>query len=322
MRAIRVHAPGGHEALKFDDIPVPEPAEGQVLVKIEAAGVNFIDVYQRTGFYKAPVPFTSGQEAAGIVDRLGAGVTGPKVGDRVAWASILGAYAEFAVIDAARLVPVPDGVTLRQAAAALLQGMTAQYLACTTYPLGPGDTCLVHSAAGGVGGLLVQVAKLRGARVIATVGSEAKVAVAREAGADEVLLYRSQDVASEVKRLTGGALCAVVYDGTGKDTIQGSIASVAPRGLLVSYGQSSGPVGVVDPLVVLKGSKFMTRPTLADYIVTREELLRRGGDVLGWVRDGKLKVRIHREYPLADVAAAHRDLEGRVTTGKLILLPG
>jgi len=321
MRAIRVHAPGGQEALKLDNVPMPEPAADQALVRVEAAGVNFIDVYQRTGFYKVPLPFTLGQEGAGVVERVGEGVTGVRPGDRVAWASVMGAYAEFAVVPAARLVPVPDGVTSRQAAAAMLQGMTAHYLACTTWPLKPGDTCLVHAAAGGVGGLLVQIARLRGARVIATVGSEAKVAVAREAGADHVLLS-SQDVAAEVRRITGGALCAVVYDGVGKDTIQGSIASVAPRGLLVSYGQASGPVGLMDPLVVLKGSKFMTRPVLAEYIATREELLERGGDVLGWIQGGKLKVRIHREYPLADVATAHRDLESRGTTGKLILLPG
>ena len=203
----------------------------------------------------------------------------------------------------------------------MLQGMTAHYLAFTTFPLKQGDCCLVHAAGGGVGGLLVQIAKLRGARVIATVGSEAKAAVAREAGADEVILYRQQDVAAEVKRITGGELCQVVYDGLGRDTIQGSIASVAPRGLLVSYGQASGPVGLVDPLAVLKGSKFMTRPTLADYIATREQLLLRGGEVLGWIRDGQLRLRVHREYPLADVATAHRDLEGSGTAGKLILLP-
>jgi NADPH2:quinone reductase len=322
MRAIRVHTPGGLDALRLDDLPLPAPAPGQALVRVEAAGVNFIDVYHRTGFYPVPLPFTPGQEGAGVVERVGEGVSELRAGDRVAWASVMGSYADHAVIPAARLVPVPDGVTPRQAAAAMLQGMTAHYLAGTTYPLKPGDTCLVHAAAGGVGGLLVQVAKLRGARVIATVGSAAKAAIAAEAGADEVILYHTQDVAAEVRQLTGGGLCQVVYDGVGKDTIQASIACVAPRGMLVSYGQSSGPVGLVDPLVVLKGSKFMTRPTLADYIATREELLVRAGAVLDWVRDGKVKLRIHREYPLADVASAHRDLEGRGTAGKLILLPG
>ena len=322
MRAIRVHTPGGLDALRLEDVPVPVPAAGQVLVRVEAAGVNFIDVYQRTGFYQVPLPFTLGQEGAGVVERVGDGPSWPRAGDRVAWASVQGAYAGHAVVPAVRLVPVPEGVSARQAAAAMLQGMTAHYLACSTFALKAGDTCLVHAAAGGVGGLLVQIARLRGARVIATVGSAAKAAIASEAGADEVILYRSQDVVAEVKQLTGGALCQVVYDGVGKDTIQSSIASLAPRGLLVSYGQSSGPVGPVDPLVVLKGSKFMTRPTLADYIATREELLLRAGALLDWVRDGKVKVRIHREYALADVASAHRDLEGRGTAGKLILLPG
>lgn len=320
MRAIRIHTPGGPDALRLEDVPVPEPAAGQALVRVEAAGVNFIDIYQRTGFYPMALPFTLGQEGAGTVERLGEDVTGLRVGDRVAWASVMGAYAEYALVPAARLVPVPEGVSTRQAAAAMLQGMTAHYLACTTFSLKNGDTCLVHAAAGGVGGLLVQIAKLRGARVIATVGSEAKVAVAREAGADEVILYRQQDVAAEVKRITGGALCQVVYDGVGQNTIQASIASLAPRGLLVSYGQASGPVGLVDPLVVLKGSKFMTRPTLADYVATREELLMRGGEVLGWIRDGQLKLHIHREHPLADAATAHRDLEGRGTIGKLLLV--
>ena len=321
MKAIRVHTPGGLEALQLADVAVPELKSGEALVRVEAAGVNFIDVYQRTGFYKVATPFTLGQEGAGVVERVGAGVTAVKTGDRVAWATVMGAYWEYCAVPADRLVPLPDRVTTRQAAAAMLQGMTAQYLAVTTCPLRPGDWCLVHAAAGGVGGLLVQIAKLEGARVIATVGSEAKRAIAREAGADEVLLYRTQDVAREVKRITGGAGCRVVYDGIGKDTYQASLDSVAPRGLLALFGQASGAVPPLDPLVLMAGSKFLARPKLADYIATREELLSRAGDVLGWIGDGKLKVRIHREYPLALAADAHRDLEGRGTTGKLLLIP-
>jgi NADPH2:quinone reductase len=322
MRAIRIHTPGGPDALCLEDVPVPEPAAGQALVRVEAAGVNFIDVYQRTGFYPIPLPFTLGQEAAGVVERVGEGVTGLRAGDRVAWASIMGACAEFAVVAAARLVPVPEGVSTRQAAAAMLQGMTAHYLAFTTFPLKQGDCCLVHAAAGGVGGLLVQMAKLRGARVIATVGSEAKAAIAREAGADEVILYRSQDVLVEVGRITGGALCQVVYDGVGKDTFDASLSCVAPLGTLVTFGQASGAVPPVDPLRLATGSRFLTRPVLRDYIATTEQLRVRAGDVLEWIRLGMLKLHIYCEYPLAEVASAHRDLEGRDTTGKLILLPG
>ena len=321
MRSIRLHAPGGLEALQLEDVAVPEPKSGEALVRLEAAGVNFIDVYHRTGFYKMATPFTLGQEGAGVVERVGAGVTTLKTGDRVAWATVMGAYAEYCAVSADRLVSLPDRVTTRQAAAAMLQGMTAQYLAVTTCPLQPGDWCLVHAAAGGVGGLLVQIAKLKGARVIATVGSDAKRAVAREAGADEVLLYRTQDVARDVKRITGGAGCRVVYDAIGRDTFQTSLECVAPRGLLASYGQASGAVPPLDPLVLMAGSKFLTRPKLADHIATREELRSRAGDVLGWIGDGKLKVRVHREYPLALAADAHRDLEGRGTTGKLLLVP-
>ena len=320
MKAIRVHAPGGADALVLDDLPEPVPGPGEALVLVEAAGVNFIDVYHRTGFYKLPLPLTLGQEGAGIVKRLGDGVTGLKPGDRVAWASVQGSYADHAVVRADRLVPVPDDVSTRQAAAAMLQGMTAHYLAVSTYPLKPGDVCLVHAAAGGAGGLLVQIAKLRGARVIATVGSEEKARIARAHGADDVILYREADVAAEVKRLTSGRLCDVVYDSVGKDTFAASVASTMPRGMIVTYGQSSGAIGPVDPLVVLKGSKFMTRPTLADYVPTREELLARAKQVLGWIGSGKLTVTIFREYPLKDAAQAHRDLESRTTVGKLILI--
>jgi NADPH2:quinone reductase len=321
VKAIRVHAPGGGDAMRLEDLPDPVPGPGEALVLVEAAGVNFIDVYQRSGFYQLPAPFTLGQEGAGVVTQVGAGVSDVKPGDRVAWAAPQGSYADHAIVPAARLVPVPDDVTTRQAAAAMLQGMTAHYLALSTYPLKPGDTCLVHAAAGGAGGLLVQIAKLRGARVIATVGSEAKAAVAKAHGADDVILYRQADVAAEVKRLTSGRLCDVVYDGVGKDTFAASVASTMPRGTLVSFGQSSGAVGPVDPLVVLKGSKYLTRPTLQDYVMTREELLARAKQVLGWIGAGKVKLTIYREYPLKDAAAAHRDLESRATVGKLLLVP-
>lgn len=320
MKAIRVHAIGGPEVLVYEDVPAPQPGAGQALVRVEACGVNFIDIYHRTGFYPLPLPFTPGQEGAGVVERVGAGVTHLKQGDRVAWASILGAYAERCVLPADRLVTIPEGVTARQAAAVILQGMTAHYLATSTHPLKSGEVCLVHAAAGGVGCLLVQIAKLHGAHVIATVGSEAKAAIARELGADEVILYRSQDVVAEVKRITHGAMCRVVYDSVGKDTVAASIACTAPRGLLALYGQSSGAIGPLDPLPTLAGSKFMTRATLKDYIVTREDLVRRAGDVFVWMQEGRLKVRVHKEYPLKDVATAHRDLEGRGTTGKLLLV--
>ena len=307
--------------MHLDDLPEPAPKPGEALVLVEASGVNFIDVYHRSGFYQLPLPLTLGQEGAGVVERVGEGVTGLKAGDRVAWASVQGSYADHVLVPAAKLVPIPDDVTTRQAAAAMLQGMTAHYLAVSTYPLKPGDTCLVHAAAGGVGGLLVQVAKLRGARVIATVGSAEKAALAKECGADEVILYRETDVAAEVRRLTSGKLCDVVYDGIGKDTFAGSVASTMPRGMIVTYGQSSGAVGPVDPLVVLKGSKFMSRPTLADYVATREELLARAKQVLGWIGAGKLKLKIWKEYPLAEAGQAHRDLESRKTIGKLLLTP-
>jgi len=321
MRTIRIHSHGGTEVLKLEDIPVPQPAAGQALVKVEAAGVNFIDTYHRTGLYKVPLPFALGQEGAGVVEKAGPGALGLKPGDRVAWANAPGGYAEYAVLPADRLVPVPKGVTARQAAALLLQGMTAHYLATSTHSLQRGETCLVHAAAGGVGGLLVQIAKLRGARVIASVGSEEKAAIAREAGADEVILYRAADVAGEVKRLTGGALCRVVYDGVGKDTFHASLAATAPRGLLVTYGNASGAVPAIEPLILANGSKFLTRSVLRDYIVTREELQGRARDLFEWLEGGKLKLRIHKEYQLADAAQSHRDLESRNTTGKLLLIP-
>ena len=322
MKAIRVHAPGGPDALRYEDVPRPTPGPGQVLVKIEAAGVNFIDVYQRTGLYKVPLPFTLGQEAAGSVAAVGPGVNEPKVGDRVAYTSILGAYAEYAVVPAERVVVLPDGVSTKQGAAAMLQGMTAHYLATSTYPLESGNACLVHAAAGGVGLLLCQVAKLRGARVLGTVSTREKAALARAAGAAEVILYTEQDFEAEVKRLTNGAGLQVIYDSVGKTTFEKGLSCLAPRGMMVLFGQSSGPVGPFDPQVLSqKGSLFLTRPTLAHYILTRPELVARAGEVLGWIKSGKLKLRIDREVPLAQVAEAHRLLEGRKTTGKVLLIP-
>lgn len=322
MKAIRIHTPGGPEILRLEDLPAPAPGPGEALVRVAAAGVNFIDVYQRTGFYPLPTPFTLGQEAAGTVEAVGKGVTLVKSGDPVAWAGVMGAYAEAAIVPAERLVAVPDGVTARQAAAAMLQGMTAHYLATSTFPLRSGQVCVVHAAAGGVGLLLCRIAKLRGARVIGTVSTESKAALARAAGADDVVLYSTQDVVTEVKRLTGERGVHVVYDSVGRSTWQASLEVLAPRGMLVLFGQSSGAVPPVDPLLLnRRGSVFLTRPKLGDYTATREELLERAGEVLGWVGAGKLVLHIHREYPLADAAQAHRDLESRGTAGKLLLIP-
>jgi len=322
VKAIRVHSPGGPEALRYEDVPQPSPAAGDVLVKVEAAGVNYIDVYQRTGMYKVATPFTLGQEAAGVVTAVGPGVSDPKPGDRVAYTSILGAYAEYAVVPADRVVVLPDGVTTRQAAAAMVQGMTAYYLACTTYPLKAGDTCLVHAAAGGVGLLLCQIASRRGARVIGTVSTREKAALARDAGARDVILYTEQDFEAEAKRLTNGLGLQVVYDSVGKTTFEKGLNCLARRGMMVLYGQSSGPVGSFDPQVLnQKGSLFLTRPTIAHYIATRAELVARAGEVLAWVKSGTLKLRIEHEFSLAEAAEAHRALEARKTTGKLLLIP-
>jgi NADPH2:quinone reductase len=322
MKAIRVHAPGGPEALRYEDVPQPAAGPGEVLVKIEAAGVNFIDVYQRNGHYKVPVPFTLGLEAAGTVAAVGVGVAEPKVGDRVAYTTVLGAYAEYAVVPADRVVRLPDGVSAKQGAAAMLQGLTAHYLATTTYPLKSGDACLGHAAAGGVGLLLCQIAKLRGARVLGTVSTREKAALARGAGADEVIIYTEQDFEAEVKRLTSGVGVQVIYDSVGKTTFEKGLNCLARRGMMVLYGQSSGPVGLFDPQVLnQKGSLFLTRPTIVHYIATRAELLARAGEVLGWIQRGTLKVRIERELPLAQAAEAHRLLEARQTTGKVLLIP-
>jgi NADPH2:quinone reductase len=322
MRAIRVHQPGGPEVLQLEDLEIPRPGPGQALLRIEAVGVNFIEIYHRTGLYKQTTPFTSGSEAAGTVEVIGPGVTTVRPGDRVGSVNVLGSYAEYALAPAERLVPLPDGVTTRQAAAVLLQGMTAHYLTTSTFNLGGGHTCLVHAAAAGVGLLLCQMAKRRGARVIGTVSTEEKAALARDAGADEVILYTQTDFEPEVKRLTAGAGVHVNYDSVGRTTFAKGLDCLVRRGMMVLFGQSSGPVAPFDPQVLnQKGSLFLTRPTLTHYIATRAELLERAGDVLRWVADGTLRVRIARELPLAEAAEAHRDIEARRTTGKVLLIP-
>jgi NADPH2:quinone reductase len=322
MKAVRVHASGGPEALKFEDVPEPTPKAGEAIVKVDAAGLNFIDVYQRSGLYKLDMPLTLGLEAGGTVSAVAQGVTEVKIGDKVAYTGVPGAYAQYAAVPAARLVVLPQGVSTKQGAAAMLQGMTAHYLACTTYPLKKGDTCLVHAAAGGVGLLLCQMAKMRGARVIGTVSTDEKAKLAREAGADEVILYTKQDFEAETKRITGGKGLQVVYDSVGKTTFEKGFNVLAPRGMMILYGQSSGPVPPFDAGILgAKGSLFLTRPSLFAYTATREELVQRAGDVLGWIRDGKLKLRMEFEFPLKDVAEAHRALEGRKTTGKVLLIP-
>jgi len=320
MRAMRVHAPGGPDAISEDRIERVAPATGEALVRVEYAGVNFIDVYKRTGAYKVPAPFTLGEEGAGVVESIGSGVTEVKPGDRVAWASVMGAYADYAVVKAARLVPVPREVDTKTAAAVMLQGMTAHYLATSLYPLERGERCVVHAAAGGVGLLLVQIAKRRGAFVIGTAGSEEKAALARKAGADEVIVYTSQDFVAETKRVTEGRGVHVVYDSVGKTTFVPGFDVLVPRGMMALFGQSSGAVAPVDPqLLNQKGSLFLTRPTLAHYTATREELLGRAKDLFDWIARGELSVRIGAEYALADVGDAHRALEGRKTTGKVVL---
>jgi NADPH2:quinone reductase len=321
MKAIRIHATGGPDALRLDDVPQPVPGAGQVLIRVAAAGVNYIDIYHRAGLYALPLPATLGQEGAGTVAAVGPEVSGIEAEDRVAWTGVQGSYAEFVLAPADRLVAVPPALSLELAAAAMLQGMTAHYLACTTYPLHPGDTCLVHAAAGGVGLALVQIAKLRGARVIGTVSTEAKADLARQAGADHVILYEREDFAAEVKRLTEGRGVPVVYDSVGRATFGRSLDCLARRGLLVLFGQSSGPVKPLDlQLLNQKGSLFLTRPTLAHYTATRDELVGRATDVFGWIMGGKLNLRIHARYPLERAADAHRDPESRKTAGKLLLV--
>ncbi len=322
MKAVRIETHGGPDVLRLVELPTPKPGPGQVLVGIEAVGVNFIDTYQRSGLYQLPLPAVLGQEGAGRVVSLGADVKTLKVGDRVAFAHVMGAYADSVVIAADRLVPVPDAVTSRVAAAVLLQGMTVQYLVTDTFGLKPGHTCLIHAAAGGVGLLLVQVAKLKGATVIGTVSTPEKAELARGAGADHVINYVEQDFESAVRQLTGGRGVQVVYDSVGKTTFAKSLNVLAPRGMLVTFGQSSGAIPPFDPLLLSqRGSLFLTRPVLGHYIATRDDLLARANETLGWVADGRLKVRIDSEYPLAAVADAHRRLESRQSAGKILLIP-
>jgi NADPH:quinone reductase len=322
MKAIQVKTVGGPEAMEVAELPVPNPKANEAVVKLAASGVNFIDVYVREGRYKAPLPVVPGQEGAGVVTAVGADVKSLKVGDRVAWTSVLGAYAEYAAVPADRLVPVPQGVSDHQAAAAMLQGMTAHYLSHDTYPLKQGETALVHAAAGGVGLLLVQMAHNIGARVIATVSTDEKAELARAAGAHDVILYTKSDFEVETKRLTGGKGVDVVYDSVGKTTFDKGLNVLRPRGMMVLFGGSSGPVPPFDPMVLAqKGSLYVTRPTLVAYIATREELVARSGAVFSMISAGKLKLRIEHTYPLADVQRAHRDLEARKTTGKLLLIP-
>lgn len=321
MQAIRIHEFGGPEVLRADELPLPEPGPGEARVKLAASGVNFIDIYHRKGLYPGKLPFTLGQEGAGTVDAVGTDVADVKVGDQVAYASVQGAYAEYAIVPAARLVPVPMGVPLDQAAAVMLQGMTAHYLAFSTFEIKPGNTALVHAAAGGVGQLLVQIAKKRGARVIGT-ASAAKLELARAAGADEVIGYNEEDFEAAVKQLTDGQGVDVVYDSVGKTTFDQSLNCLRPRGYMVLYGQSSGPVPPMDPQVLnARGSLFLTRPTLGHYIATREELLSRANDLFGWIADGELKVAIDATFALTAATDAHRYLEGRNTKGKVLLLP-
>ena len=321
MHAIRVNDLGGPDVMKYEELPAPTPSAGQALVRIKAVGVNFIDVYYRIGHYKAQLPFTPGVEAAGVVEALGSDVRELKVGDRVAYAMQIGSYAEFAVVAADRLVKIPQDLDDRHAAAALLQGMTAHYLSRDAYAIKPGDTVLIHAAAGGVGLLLTQVARRLGARIIATVSTEGKAKLARDAGAHEVILYTQQDFEEEVRRLTAGEGVHVVYDSVGKTTFEKSLNCLRRRGFMVLFGASSGPPGPMDPARLAKGSLFLTRPGLADYATERSELLSRASAVFDWVVRGELRVRVEHDYPLAQAPQAHRDLEGRKTTGKVVLVP-
>jgi NADPH2:quinone reductase len=322
MQAIRVHQFGSADVLRGESIPMPEPGQGEARVKIEAAGINFIDVYQRTGQYRGELPFTLGVEGAGVVDKVGPGVTEIRPGDRVAYAMHPGSYAEYAIVSAWKLVSIPSGVSTQQAAAVMLQGMTAHYLTHSTYPLQTGDTALIHAAAGGVGLLLVQIAKRRRARVIGTTSTEEKASLARAAGADEVILYTQTDFEKEVKRLTDGKGVNVVYDSVGKTTFDRSLNCLKPRGYMVLFGQSSGAVPSLDPQVLnAKGSLFLTRPTLGHYTADRQELLQRANDLFAWIAAGELSVRVDKTFPLAQAAEAHRYLESRQSKGKVLLIP-
>ncbi len=322
MKAIRIHEFGGPEVLRYDDVPTPTPGPGEVLVKIAAAGVNYIDTYHRTGLYPLALPITLGLEAAGTVEAVGPGVTEFKPGDRVAYATQQGAYAEYSVVPEAKLIPVPAGLDFAPAAAALLQGMTAHFLTHSTYPLKPGDTALIHAAAGGAGLLLVQVAKRLGATVIGTVSTEAKAQLARQAGADHIILYTQSDFEAETKGLTGGRGVDVVYDSVGQSTFDKSLNVLRPCGMMVLFGQSSGKVAPFDPgLLAAKGSLFLTRPLLFQYVAARSDLVWRATDIFAWMAAGELNVRIDRQLPLAEAAEAHRLLQGRQTAGKVLLIP-
>ena len=320
MKAIRVHQHGGPRVLQLDDVPEPRPASGEVLVRVEAAGVNFMEIYQRKGQYPMPLPFIPGGEGAGTVIALGEGVASVRIGDRVVSQSFRGSYAEQSVTPADRLVVIPDRVDTRIAAAVMIQGLTAHYLATSTFPLSKGDWCLVHAAAGGVGLLLCQMAARRGAFAIGTVSTAEKVRLALEAGARAAIRYTEQDFVAETRRLTDGMGVQVVYDSVGATTFEGSLDSLAPRGMLVLFGQSSGPVPPIDPQVLnRKGSLFLTRPTIAHYVATREELLMRASEVFDWIVEGSLRVRVHATYPLADAGKAQEALESRGTIGKVLL---
>jgi NADPH2:quinone reductase len=322
MKSIQIHETGGPEVLTLTELPIPEPGPGQVLIRVEAIGVNFYEVYFRKGVYKAALPLTLGTEAAGTVEMLGPGVTGFAAGDAVASTSVLGSYAEYALVPAAKLVKVPAEISMEMAAAVMLQGMTAHYLSYSVYPLKAGETALIHAGAGGVGLLLTQMAARLGARVITTVSTPAKAELSREAGASEVILYTETDFETAVKRLTDGKGVDVVYDSVGKTTFESSLNCLRPRGMLALFGASSGPVPPFDLIQLSsKGSLFVTRPTLTHYLATREELDWRSGDVLGWIAKGELKLRMEHIYSLEEAAQAHRDLEGRMTTGKILLEP-
>jgi NADPH2:quinone reductase len=322
MKSILVNVPGGPENLQLVEVPTPRPGPGQALVRLAASGVNFIDIYFRTGLYKAELPIAIGSEGAGTVEAVGEGVTEVAPGDRVAYAMARGSYAEYAVVPAAQLVKIPAHLDFQSAAAAMLQGMTAHYLTHSTFALKAGDTCLVHAAAGGAGGLIVQMAKNLGARVLGTVSTAEKAQIARDSGADEVILYTEREFDVEARRLTDGRGVDVVYDSVGKTTFEKSLNALRPRGMLALFGQSSGSVPAFDPAILAKGSLFLTRPGLPHYLLTRDELLWRAGEVLDAIDAGKLRLRIDRTYPLADAAAAHRDLESRKTAGKLLLAIG
>ncbi len=322
MKVVRIHETGGPEKLVYEDSQMPSPGPGQALVKIHAIGLNYIDVYYRAGIYKSPLPFIPGMEAAGVVSAVGKDVTAVKPEDRVAYAGVIGAYAEYALVNSWQLVILPDSVDFQSAAAVMLQGLTAHYLTYSTFPLRKGETVLIHAAAGGVGLLLIQVAKKIGAEVIGTVSSEEKAALAVSSGADHIILYTQDDFEHEVKRITAGAGVDVVYDSVGKTTFEKSLNCLKPRGMMVLFGQSSGSVAPFSPNILnSKGSLYLTRPGLPHYTATREELLWRAGDILNWVADGILKVRIDRVYSLQEVAQAHKALEGRQTAGKVLLQP-